>query len=410
MSEKKCRLFKRCGGCQLSEEYPDQLKYKQMKVKKLLGKYVAPERIIGMENPYCYRNKVQHGFYTNPKRQIISGIFQSGSGRIVPCDHCMLEGENAGKIIESVKILMNSLKIFPYNPNTENGLIRHVMVRKGRGEYLVCIVTSKPIFPSKKNFITALLRRHPEVTTVVQNVCTNPMPLTMGDKEIILHGSGFIVDEICGKKFCVSARSFYQVNPTQTEVLYRTAIELAGLGKNDRVLDCYCGTGTIGIIASDYCREVVGVEINKSAVADAVKNAQNNNCTNIRFVCDDSGRFMSSLAGAGEKVDVVFTDPPRQGSDRRFLESMAKLSPDRIVYISCGIESLERDLVTLRKLGYTPKKIQPVDMFPHTKHVETVVLLSKLKSTHHIEVELNTDELDLTSSESKATYDEIKSM
>ncbi|MBQ8724832.1 MAG: 23S rRNA (uracil(1939)-C(5))-methyltransferase RlmD, partial [Oscillospiraceae bacterium] len=178
----------------------------------------------------------------------------------------------------------------------------------------------------------------------------------------------------------ISARSFYQVNPVQTEVLYRTAMELAGLTKKDRVLDCYCGTGTIGIIASDYCKEVIGVELNQSAVADAVKNADENGCTNISFVCGDSGRFMENMARKGEKCDVVFTDPPRAGSDERFLRCLAKLSPRKVVYISCGIESLERDLTLLKKLGYEAKQIQPVDMFPHTKHVETVVQLSRVSN------------------------------
>ncbi len=379
MSENNCRLFKRCGGCQLKETYPEQLLWKQDKVQRMLSGFAECRKIIGMEKPHNYRNKVQHGFYTNPKRQIISGIYQSGSGRIVPCESCMLEDIKAGKIISTIRILMRSFKIFPYNPNTDNGIIRHVMIRKGfhSGEYLVCIVTSKSLFPSRKNFTAALLKAHPYITTVVQNVCSNPMPLTMGEQEIILHGNGYIEDTLCGKKFRISAKSFYQVNPVQTEVLYRTAMEFAGLTKEDRVLDCYCGTGTIGIIASDYCKEVIGVEINETAVADARRNAAQNECKNITFVCGDSGRFMQEMSKAGEKADVVFTDPPRTGSDKRFLESLAKLAPDRVVYISCGIESLERDLKLLARLGYKAKKIQPVDMFPHTRHIETVVLLTK---------------------------------
>lgn len=379
MSENICRLFKRCGGCQLKESYKEQLEWKQAKVNRLLSKFCECEKIIGMEHPYNYRNKVQHGFYTNPKRQIISGIFQSQSGKIVPCESCMLEDEQADKIICSVKNLMKSFKIFPYNPNTGTGLVRHIMIRKGfnSGEYLVCIVTSKSMFPSKKNFVNALLKIHPDITTIVQNVCVNPMPLTMGEQEFVFYGKGFIEDDLCGKRFKISAKSFYQVNPAQTEVLYKTAMDFAELTKNDRVLDCYCGTGTIGIIAADYCKEVIGVELNASAIADAEKNALQNGCKNISFVCGDSGKFAERMARSNEKADVVFTDPPRTGSDKRFLESLAKLSPKRIVYISCGIESLERDLLFLRKLGYEAQKIQPVDMFPHTKHIECVVKLSK---------------------------------
>lgn len=372
-----CRLFKRCGGCQLKESYGEQLAWKQAKVKRMLSKFGFCQKIIGMKEPYNYRNKVQHGFYTNPSRQIISGIFQSGSGRIVPCDSCMLEDKTADKIIGTIKKLMQSFKLFPYNPNTGKGVIRHVMVRRGfsTGEILVCIVTSMGSLPSKNNFVQALVKAHPEITTIIHNVCKNPMPLTMGEQENVLYGKGYIEDILCGKRFKISARSFYQVNPVQTEVLYRTAMELAGLTKNDRVLDCYCGTGTIGIIASDYCKEVTGVELNPSAVADAEKNASGNGCSNISFVCGDSGKFMERLAVKGEKCDVVFTDPPRAGSDEKFLRSLAKMSPRKVVYISCGIESLERDLTLLEKLGYKAKKIQPVDMFPHTRHVETVVLL-----------------------------------
>ena len=382
MSEITCRLFKRCGGCQLRESYKEQLAWKQAKAERMLSKFTKPQRIIGMKNPYHYRNKVQHGFYTNPSRQIISGIFQSGSGRIVPCDSCMLEDKDADRIIAGIKKLMQSFKLFPYNPNTGKGVIRHVMVRKAfhTGEILVCIITSMGSLPSKNNFVKALLKSHPEITTIVHNVCKNPMPLTMGEQENILYGKGYIEDILCGKRFKISARSFYQVNPMQTEVLYKTATELAGLTKKDRVLDCYCGTGTIGIIASDYCKEVIGVELNPSAAADAVKNAEDNKCSNIHFVCGDSGRFMENMARKGEKCDVVFTDPPRAGSDERFLKSLAKLAPRKVVYISCGIESLERDLLLLKKLGYSVKKIQPVDMFPHTRHVECVVLMSRNES------------------------------
>ena len=332
-----------------------------------------------MENPYNYRNKVQHGFYTNPKRQIISGIYQSGSGKIVACENCLLEDLQADKIIVTIKSIMQSLKIFPYNPNTGKGFVRHVMVRKGfhSGEYLVCIVTSKSEFPSGKKFVSQLLKAHPCITTVVQNVCDNPMPLTMGEQEFIKHGKGYIEDRLCGKNFKISAKSFYQVNPVQTEILYRTAMEFAQLSKEDTVLDCYCGTGTIGIIASDYCKQVTGVELNSTAVADAEKNALENKCDNITFINDDSGSFMQKMARSGKKVNVVFTDPPRSGSDKRFLESLAALAPEKVVYISCNIDTLRRDLVQLSKMGYAVRKIQPVDMFPHTRHIECVVLLKR---------------------------------
>ncbi len=397
MKEQSCRLFKRCGGCQLKEPYDQQLEWKQDKVNRLLSSFAECSPIIGMKNPYRYRNKVQHGFYTNPSRRIISGIFQSGSGRIVPCESCMLEDTQADRIISTIKTLMQSFRIFPYNPGTGNGLIRHVMIRKGfnSGEYLVCLVTSKSSLPSKKNFIAALCKAHPFITTVVQNVCTNPMPLTMGKQDLVLYGKGFIEDTLCGKRFRISASSFYQVNPVQTEVLYNTAMNFASLSPDDRVLDCYCGTGTIGIIASDFCGEVVGVELNGSAVADAEKNAAANECKNVKFIQGDSGKFMEEMAKSGETVDVVFTDPPRTGSDKRFLESLSILAPKRIVYISCGIESLARDLRFLSKNGYTVQKIQPVDMFPHTKHIESVVCLSREKADDYIRISVHTKDLQI---------------
>lgn len=375
--DKTCRLFKRCGGCQLKESYPEQLEWKQGKVERMLSKFGKCNKIIGMGNPYNYRNKVRHGFYTNPSRKIISGIFQSGSGKIVPCDSCMLEDASADKIIATIKKLMASFKLFPYNPNTGNGIIRDVMVRRARvsGDCLVCIVTAQYALPSKKNFTNAILKAHPEVKTIVHNVCDNPLPLTFGEREYTLYGKGYIEDELCGKRFRISAKSFYQINPVQTEILYNTAIDFAGLKKTDRVLDCYCGTGTIGIIAAEYCKEVIGAELNPVAVSDAKVNAAINGCENIRFVCEDSARFMSDMAKSGEKIDVVFTDPPRTGCDKRFLEALAKLSPKRVVYISCGIETLERDLKILEKYGYRAEKIQPVDMFPHTKHIEIIVKL-----------------------------------
>lgn len=382
MANEKCRLFKRCGGCQLSGSYEEQLKWKQDKAERMLSKFGKVEEIIGMDSPFHYRNKVQHGFYTNTSRQIISGIFQSGSGRIIPCESCMLEDVQADKIISSVRILMRSFKLFPFNPNTGKGLIRHVMVRRSfsTGEILLCIVTSKAEFPSKKNFVRALLDCQPKITTIVQNVCDNPLPLTLGSRETVLYGKGYIEDELCSKRFRISAQSFYQVNPVQTEVLYKTAMEFAALDKSKRVLDCYCGTGTIGIIASELCKEVTGVEINIKAVSDAIKNAQINGCENVNFICGDSGKFMEKMASAGEKADVVFTDPPRSGSDKRFLNSLAKLSPEKVIYISCGIETLERDLKILKKLGYEASKIQPVDMFPHTRHIECVVSLERVKA------------------------------
>lgn len=390
--------------------YEKQLEWKQSKADRMLSKFCKVNQILDMEIPYNYRNKVQTAFRLNQRKQLVSGVYQSSSGNLAVTNDCMLENERCTAVVQTIKKLMISFKLPPYDFRSGSGLVRHVLTRYSQttGQLMVCIVTSSPLFPSKNNFVSALIKAHPEIKTIVQNICTNPMQLTLGERQNVLYGKGYIEDILCGKKFRISPSSFYQVNSVQTEKLYKLAINAACISKNDTVIDAYCGTGTIGILCADKAKEVIGAELNVSACRDAVINAKINNLDNISFVNADAGDFMQRLAQQGKPADVVIMDPPRAGSDRRFLESLAKMSPSKVVYISCKIETLERDLKLLRKLGYKAKFIQPVDMFPHTTGIETVVLLSKLKSTHHIEVELKTDELDLTSVESKATYDEIK--
>jgi 23S rRNA (uracil1939-C5)-methyltransferase len=233
--------------------------------------------------------------------------------------------------------------------------------------------------------------------------------MVLGDREKVLYGKGYIEDMLCGKTFRISSRSFYQVNPVQTEILYDTAVKLAGISKQDAVLDAYCGIGTIGLIASDSAGKVVGVETNNDAVRDAIANAKNNNVTNCWFLNADAGDYMSQMADEGIRFDVVFMDPPRTGSDERFIRSLLKMNPARVVYVSCNPETLKRDLKLLVSGGYKATAIQPVDMFPYTEHVETVCILSKLsEAKHHISVQVDMEELDVTAAESKATYEEIQ--
>ena len=233
--------------------------------------------------------------------------------------------------------------------------------------------------------------------------------MVLGDKEHVLYGKGYIEDELCGLRFRISSRSFYQINSVQTEKLYGKAMELAGLTGKETVLDAYCGIGTIGLIASKHAGKVIGVELNQDAVRDAVQNAKKNGITNAQFFCNDAGRFMSHMAARGESADVVFMDPPRSGSTEEFIDSVALMQPKRVVYISCGPDTLARDLKVFAKHGYRAKEAWPVDLFGWTGHVETVCLLSKLhEAKHHVNVRLDMDELDLTSAESKATYEEIK--
>lgn len=407
----KCPVAARCGGCQyLDISYEKQLSLKQRQVEKLLSSYCPVHKIEGMEHPFHYRNKVHAVFAHRRDGSVISGTYEEGTHDVVPVETCLLEHEKADEIIGSIRVLLKSFKIKIYNEDTGYGIFRHALVRTAHQtrQIMVVLVLGSPILPSKNNFVKALLALHPEITTVVLNVNDKKTSMVLGEKETVLYGKGYIEDILCGCRFRISAKSFYQINSIQTEKLYAKAMELANLTGKERVIDAYCGIGTIGLIAAKQAGEVIGVELNRDAVRDAIRNAKANGATNIRFYQNDAGMFMVQMAEAGEKADVVIMDPPRSGSDEAFLASVVKLSPEKIVYISCNPETQARDLGYLTKCGYCAVGGWPFDLFPWTGHVETVCLLSKLNVEHHIEVELTMDELDLTAAESKATYEEIK--
>ena len=375
-----CPLAKKCGGCQLQNmTYDRQLKWKQARCEILLRKFGKVSKIIGMEKPYHYRNKVQAAFGRTKSGKIISGVYQSGSHRIVSVDTCMTEDETADKIIVDIRNMIPRFKIWTYDEDKGTGFLRHVLVKRGftSGEVMVVIVGASGYFPMKKKFTAALLEMHPEITTVVLNINPKNTNLVLGDKEEILYGNGYIEDTLCGCVFRISPKSFYQINPIQTEKLYNKAMEFAQLDAKTRVIDAYCGIGTIGLVAAKTAGEVIGVELNPDAVKDAVSNCKRNGMKNAKFYCADAGDFMEALAAEGESADVVFMDPPRAGSSKKFIESLAKMAPQRVVYISCNPETLARDLQMIVKKGYTVKAIQPVDMFPHTNHIECACLLSK---------------------------------
>lgn len=377
-----CPHYKKCGGCQLQNmTYDEQLSFKQAKTIRLLGRFCHIEEIIGMRQPEHYRNKVQAAFGMTRGGKIISGVYQSSSHNIVCVDNCRLEDRKADRIIVTVRKMLGDFKMLPYNEDRKTGFLRHVLVKRGfaTGEIMVVLVTSTPVFKNKNAFISKLLEVHPEITTIVQNINNANTSLVLGESEKVLYGKGYITDILCGCKFKISAKSFYQINPVQTEKLYNTAIEYADLKGDETVIDAYCGIGTIGMVAAKNAGSVVGVELNKDAVRDAIVNAKLNEMKNIYFYNDDAGKFMVEMAKAGEKADVVFMDPPRAGSDMNFLSSVVRLAPKKIVYISCNPETQARDLAYLVKNGYQCKKIQPVDMFPHTAHVESVALLTLKK-------------------------------
>lgn len=374
-----CHLTRQCGGCQYQGmPYKEQLEKKRRIVKTSVESYCKVLPVLGMEHPYHYRNKVTATFARLRSGKIISGVYKEGTHQVIDIDSCQIEDGVADKIIVEIKGLLKSFKIKIYDEDTGYGLLRHVMVRRGfkSGQVMVVLVLASPILPSKNNFVKAIRKNHPEISTVVINVNDKKTSMVLGDRNIVLYGKGYIEDELCGLNFRISPSSFYQVNSIQTEVLYNKAMEFAALTGEETVIDAYCGIGTIGMIAAVQAKEVIGAELNASAVRDAIMNAKNNNIKNIRFVNEDAGSFMEKMADQGGKADVVFMDPPRSGSDERFLSCLTKLAPDRIVYVSCCPETLGRDLKYLTKHGYEAKLCQPVDMFPFVGHVETCVLLS----------------------------------
>ncbi len=386
-----CPLYKKCGGCQLQNlTYEQQLRYKQVKCIRLLGKFCRVGEIIGMENPYHYRNKVQAAFALDRHSNIISGVYQSSSHKIVPVTVCMTEDEKADEIIGTIRRLLKNFKLRPYNEDTGRGFLRHVLVKRGfkSGQIMVVLVTGTRDFPKKKDFVATLLKIHPEITTVVQNVNNQKTSMVLGNRSEVLFGDGYITEQLGDFSFRISPKAFYQINPIQTEVLYNTTLEFAGLTGKETVIDAYCGTGTIGIFASPKAKKVVGVELNPDAVKDACVNAKLNSAENTEFYNADAGEFLADAASSNEKYDVVIMDPPRSGSTVKFLKSVVKLAPKTVVYVSCNPETLARDLMFLVRNGYKVKKIQPVDMFPHTNHVETVVLLSHKKPDGHINVKV----------------------
>lgn len=382
MEEKvtKCSVSKKCGSCQYQGvPYKEQLAAKQKRMKKLLGKFANVKPIIGMDDPFYYRNKVHAVFDRDKKGNIICGTYEAKTHKVVPIEECMIEDRISQEIIRTIRDMLKSFRIKTYDEDTGYGLLRHVLVRRGfsTDEIMVVLVIGSPIFPSKNNFVKALRKKYPQITTVVLNVNDKKTSMVLGERDIVIYGKGYIRDTLCGCTFRISPQSFYQVNPVQTEILYKTAIEYAGLGRKETVIDAYCGIGTIGLVAAKRAKNVIGVELNPDAVRDARINANENKITNARFYQGDAGEFMENMAENGEHADVVFMDPPRTGSDKKFMSSVIKLNPSRIVYISCGPETLARDLEYLTKHGYDVRKIQPVDMFSFTDHCENICLLTK---------------------------------
>ena len=386
-----CPVAAKCGGCQLTRlSYAEQLQWKQQRVAELLDGICEVRPILGMDDPFHYRNKVHAVLSVDKAGKPISGVYAMGTHRVVSVRHCLIEDRRADRIIQTIVAMLPAYKLRIYNEYTHRGFLRHILIRTGHvtGQIMVVLVATSLEFPGKKAFVQELIQRHPEITTVVLNCNQRETSMVLGTKEITLYGEGYMEDELCGKRFRISPQSFYQVNAKQCELLYRTAIDAAQLTGAETLLDAYCGTGTIGLCASDGCKQLIGVELNADAIRDAKENARRNGVENARFLCDDAGRFMQKLAKEGNAPDVVMMDPPRAGSDQKFLQSLLMLKPKRVVYVSCNPETLARDLRVLVDGGYQAEWATPVDMFPGTEHVETVVLLSHKKADSYIHIDV----------------------
>ena len=410
-----CTNYKlKCGGCPLlNQPYPDQLKHKQQLEQRLLGRFAPVSPVLGQAEPWHYRNKAIATFATGPRGRLTCGIYAAGTHRVLPYTDCLLQDTVINQTIAAVLEAARACRWPAFEEDHGTGLLRHVLVRRGKtsGQVLVVLVTAQENLPGSRNFVKALREKAPWVTSVVQNCNPRRTSAVLGSDVRTLYGPGKITDTLCGLQFAISPRSFYQVNPEQTEVLYAKAIEFAALTGKETVIDAYCGIGTIGLCAAVRAKQVIGVERNPDAVRNACANAAANKINNARFICADATDWMRAAAQPNSGLphpDVVFLDPPREGSTPACIDAVAAMKPKRVVYVSCNPETLARDLTHLTRRGWKALKIQPVDMFPHTEHVETVCLLSKLQSKEHIEIEVAMDEIDLTSAESKATYEEIR--
>ena len=375
----KCRICTSCGGCQYQQiRYEKQLEFKTKRVKEAMKRIahldVEVKDCLGAKHPYHYRNKIQMPYAKDRKGNIVYGFYRQNTHEIIPTKECMIEDQRAAPILWDIKELLKEYKIPVYNEDSGKGILRYVLIRTSYHfkELMVVLVTSMMNFPGQRNFVDALLKLHPEITTVVENINSRHTNVILGNKEKVLYGPGYIKDTICGLTFEISASSFFQINPEQVEILYKTALDLIDIKKEQVVLDAYSGVGTIGLIASKNAKKVISVEIVKDAHENAIENAKRNNVNNIEFHCGDAGEFINEYDG---KLDIVIMDPPRKGSDEKFLSSLINRKVPQIIYISCDPETLARDLKYLAPY-YKVDYVQPVDMFGMTSHCETVVCLS----------------------------------
>ena len=372
----KCDIAKKCGSCQfINQGYVKSLEYKNEECKKIFKDLkVNVHPVSGMEDPYYYRNKTIIAF----DKAYNYGLYEENSHRIIPYKSCLIHDQETDAIISKIAVLFRKYRVSIYDPQRRRGEIRHILIRRAvkTNQTLVVIVSNEAIFKGSKNFCNQLVKAFPSIKSIVLNTNKRQTSIVLGEQEKVLFGKGFIVDELCGMTFKISPRSFYQINHDQCEALYSKALSLITV-KGPKIMDTYCGIGTIGLIASKNAKQVIGVELNKDAVKDAKLNKTFNKVDNIKFIQGDATEFMVEAAKQKVDVDVIIMDPPRSGSTETFIKAAVSLKPQEIVYVSCDPHTQVRDLKLFRKLGYDFKDVYPYDMFPFTSHIETIVLMSR---------------------------------
>lgn len=410
-----CDFDSRCGGCAYRHiNYKKELEIKKQTVTDALqrigGLDIEAKEILSIKNPDHYRNKAQIPVGLSEQGDIQIGFYSKHSHRIIDSDNCLLQREDFHGIIPLIRRYIAENPVTIYSEETGKGLLRHIYLRQAwkTGEIMVCLVINGDSIPRQERLIELLLSSGKNIRSVVLNKNTDKTNVILGDECRTIWGEDFIEDELCGLRFRISPLSFYQVNPEGTELLYGKAKQYAALTGEEVLLDLYCGAGTIGLTMADSAKTLIGVEIIPQAIENAKENAKLNNIENARFICDDAKGAAKTLFDEGIRPDVVILDPPRKGCSEEVLRTVADMAPDRVVYVSCDPATLARDLKVFSELGYETKEATAVDMFPRTTHVETVVKLVRKNPDTHIDFEINLDEFDLTSAESKATYQEIK--
>jgi 23S rRNA (uracil1939-C5)-methyltransferase len=397
--EPRCDLALKCGGCSIQHyQYDKQLEYKQNKVKNCLVRIggfrddIKMESIIGMEEPYFYRNKAQFPVRRNKDGKITIGFYAGGTHSIIDTSQCFIQAKVNDLLLDKVRTFLEEFKISVYEEERHEGLVRHILTRTGfaTGEIMVCIIINGRDLPHKEELISSL-KEIPGMTSISLNINKEKTNIILGNKVVTLWGEPYITDYIGAVKFQISPMSFYQVNPVQTKILYDTALSFAELTGDEVVWDLYCGIGTISLFLAGKAKQVYGVEIVPEAIADAKKNAEINHITNAEFFVGAAGEVLPrEYKESGIYADVIVVDPPRKGCDEALLNTIVNMAPEKVVYVSCDPATLARDLRYLCDRGYEVKKVQAVDQFPHTTHVETVVLLTRKNVTsYNVEIEIN---------------------